>query len=303
MVIPVITRIGAAPHSVYLKIRRTRSESLKALPSMPDPELVARLIRDSSRRFIIPRYRNLQAGEIREKKPGDFVTIADLEMEQGLTPALAALLPGAAVVGEEASAEDPAMLSRLGEKGPVWVVDPIDGTGNFRQGLPGFGVIVALVADGCIEMGWLYEPLRDRMVTAVRGGGAWHEGERLRVRQGVAAAELVGSAYGRAAGGGRAGQVLAASGRIGAVENLGCSALEYMAIAVGKAHFSLHSRSLPWDHAAGMLAVAEAGGVARFLDGGRYDPRISDRAVLAAIDEPAFAAVRDTVTLAQPAAS
>jgi fructose-1,6-bisphosphatase/inositol monophosphatase family enzyme len=96
----------------------------------------------------------------------------------------------------------------------------------------------------------------------------------------------------------RAGRALNDSGRIRGVHNQGCSGLEYMAIAQGMAQFSLHSRSLPWDHAAGMLIVHEAGGVGSFLDGGVYDPRILDRAVLAASTVQGFQTVHDVVTTA-----
>ena len=85
------------------------------------------------------------------------------------------------------------------------------------------------------------------------------------------------------------------TGRIGRIVNRGCSGLEYVAIARGEAHFALHTRSLPWDHAAGMLIVKEAGGAAAFLDGSPYDPRIPNRALLAAIDAESWAAVRDLV--------
>jgi fructose-1,6-bisphosphatase/inositol monophosphatase family enzyme len=66
----------------------------------------------------------------------------------------------------------------------------------------------------------------------------------------------------------------------------------------GLAQFSLHSRSLPWDHAAGMLIVAEAGGIGSFLDGTRYDPRIFDQPVLSAVSRPAWQVVHDVVTAA-----
>ena len=88
---------------------------------------------------------------------------------------------------------------------------------------------------------------------------------------------------------------MTASGRVGGVRNRGCSGLEYLDIALARAHYSLHSRSLPWDHAAGMLITAEAGGVAGFLDGSPYDPRIADRPVLAAASAAACATVRDIV--------
>jgi fructose-1,6-bisphosphatase/inositol monophosphatase family enzyme len=230
----------------------------------------------------------LAAGDIREKRPGDFVTAADIAAERALARRLPEAVRGAVVLGEEAVHENPERMQLLREAAPVWVVDPVDGTANFARGAPGFGVIVALVQQGVVNAGWIYDPLGDVMVTAERGSGSWSAGARLAVDPESEPARMVGAAYGRTVKGERAGKALAASGRVATVRNLGCSALEYVAVARGAAHFSLHSRSLPWDHAAGMLIVAEAGGIAAFFDGTAYDPRVADRAVLAAASRAAW---------------
>lgn len=266
------------------------------VPSMLDPDRVADFIRDTARAVILPRFRALGAGDVREKRPGDYVTIADLEAEAALTRLLTEAAPGSLVVGEEAVAADPDRLQVLAGDDPVWIIDPVDGTGNFAAGRPRFAVIVAYVERGVTEAGWIYDPIAEIMVTATRGGGAWSAGRRLCVTRDVAPADMVGSAYGRSAGGKRAAKALEESGRVGGIRNLGSSGLEYMAMALGEAQFSLHSRSLPWDHAAGMMIVAEAGGPATFLDGSAYDPRIDDRTVLAAANEAGFATVRDVLT-------
>ena len=69
-----------------------------------------------------------------------------------------------------------------------------------------------------------------------------------------------------------------------------------MEVALAESHFTLHSRSLVWDHAAGMLIIDEAGGVARFLDGSPYDPRITDKKPLAAVSEGVWRLIAETVT-------
>jgi fructose-1,6-bisphosphatase/inositol monophosphatase family enzyme len=262
---------------------------------MLDLDAIATLIRDTAEAVIVPRFRMLRQEDIREKKPGDFVTIADLDAERMLTERLLAIAPGSVVLGEEAAAADPSRLALLAADAPVWVIDPIDGTGNFARGIAGFAVILARVERAAVRAGWIYDPLGGVMVMAEAGAGAWSEGRQLAVDAEPDAARMVGAAYGRTAAGPRAGKALGDSGRVGAVQNLGSSALEYSAIALGRAHFSLHSRSLPWDHAAGMLIVREAGGLAGFLDGSAYDPRIADRPVLAAANRIAWETVRDTV--------
>jgi fructose-1,6-bisphosphatase/inositol monophosphatase family enzyme len=264
------------------------------MPS-PDPDKIASIVREIALTEIVPRFRLLRQEDIREKKPGDFVTIADLDAERRLTARLAAILPGSVVLGEEAAAADASRLALLAGDAPVWVIDPIDGTANFARGQPGFAVIVARVERGEVRAGWIYDPLADVMVVAEQGAGAWSAGRRLAVAAAAGDGSMLGAAYGRTAAGERAAKLLEASGRIAAIRNRGCSGIEYMDVALGSTHFSLHSRSLPWDHAAGMRIVAEAGGVAGFLDGTRYDPQIATRAVLAASSTAAWDAVSEIV--------
>ncbi len=266
------------------------------MPYMIDGEIVANLIRATARELILPRFRSLGSGDIREKKPGDPVTIADIETERALTRLLGELSGGFGVVGEEGIAEDPSRLALLSSSAPVWIIDPVDGTSNFARGEPGFAVIVALAQGGDVEAGWIYDPLGDAMIHARKSEGAWSGERRLRVASETSAEHMTGSAYGRTKSGMRAAKALDASGRVGAIRNRGCSGLEYMALALGHSHFSLHSRSLPWDHAAGMLIVREAGGIATFLAGSPYDTRITDRPVLATASETAWRSVYEVVT-------
>ncbi|HEV2546942.1 MAG TPA: inositol monophosphatase [Stellaceae bacterium] len=258
---------------------------------MIDPERVGDIIRETAAAEIVPRFRMLRQEDIREKKPGDLVTLADLESERRLTQRLAAVLPGSLVLGEEAAAEDPARLGLLTTDASLWIIDPIDGTANFARGRTGFAVIVARIEQRSVQAGWIYDPLEDLMVIAERGAGAWSRGTRLAVASETEPRRMKGAAYGRTRAGTRAATALESAGRIGRVRNRGCSALEYAEIALGRAHFSLHSRSLPWDHAAGILIVREAGGVAGFADGSAYDPSILDRPVLATSNEIAWEVV------------
>ena len=266
------------------------------MPQMIDSETVANLIRRTARDLILPRFRALGRDDVREKKPGDPVTIADIETERTLTALLGEASGGIGVLGEEGVADDPSRLELLSTDAPIWIIDPVDGTSNFSRGDPGFAVIVALARQGRVEAGWIYDPLGDVMVHARKGEGAWSGAERLAVAADVPPDRISGSAYGRAKSGLRAAKALDTSGRVGEVCNRGCSGLEYMALAQGSSQFSLHSRSLPWDHAAGMLIVSEAGGRASFLDGAPYDTRITDQSVLAAATEAGWRRVQEIVT-------
>lgn len=262
------------------------------LSQIPDPEAVALLIRETAQSVILPRFGTLKREEVREKAPGDLVTIADLETERRLAAQLSEFAPGSAILGEEAVAADPGRMSLAATCDSLWIVDPVDGTANFARGQPGFAVIVAYVERGRTRGGWIYDPLGDRLVWAQAGAGAWSNGKRLRVA--VAPPLPVGAAYGRTAGGVRSAKAIEKAGM--RTRNVGSSGIEYINLALGEAHFALHSRSLPWDHAAGMLIAAEAGGHAAFLDETHYTPGIHDRPVLAASDATCWMRVRDAVT-------
>ena len=96
-------------------------------------EPVADLIRTVAAEVILPRFQNLAAHEVIEKAANDLVTIADRESEARLSEGLARLLPEASIVGEEACAADPSLLAALSND-LCWIIDPIDGTGNFAAG-------------------------------------------------------------------------------------------------------------------------------------------------------------------------
>jgi fructose-1,6-bisphosphatase/inositol monophosphatase family enzyme len=258
-----------------------------------DVDGVATIIREVAKEEILPRYRALGAGDVREKSgPMDLVTAADVAAEEALCRRLKEAFPGAAVVGEEAATEDPALLALFSKPDPLWVLDPVDGTINFAHGRPGFGVIVAYMNAGRAVAGWLHDPLEDVMVTAVAGGGAWCGPDRLKIPKDVPLSRMIGAAYGTISGRGRADAMLKSSGKIGDIRNSMCGAIDYIEIARGLRHFFLSPRSLPWDHAAGVLVIGEAGGIARFLDGSAYRPTIVDRPLLVSTDEPSWQALQ-----------
>jgi fructose-1,6-bisphosphatase/inositol monophosphatase family enzyme len=262
---------------------------------IPDSARIAAILREVADAEILPRFRTLRDGDVREKSPGQLVTAADVAAEAVLTRRLRELLPGAAVLGEEAAAEDPALFGVLDGEVPVWVIDPVDGTINFAKGNPGFAVIVALVIGGTTRAGWILDPLEGVLVSAERGAGAWCDGKRLRVATDLPLAAMTGAAYGKIGSEVRTADLLTASGRFGPVVNRMSSGIDYLALVLGRAHFQLASRSLPWDHAAGALITQEVGGTTRFIDGTDYDPRVPDRGVLSAVSRVGWDAIRDVI--------
>ncbi|MFJ8535375.1 inositol monophosphatase family protein [Streptomyces sp. NPDC093591] len=223
---------------------------------------VEEAVRKAAAAEIMPRFRQLAAHEVDQKAgPHDLVTDADRFAEQYLTEALAALLPGSVVVGEEAVHANPATYDALQGDALVWIVDPVDGTRQFVHGDTGFCTLVALARRGVLLASWTYAPARDQLATAIRGRGAFLDGERL---------------YSGAPDPGRDLEVATShpdyttdeqkSALLGlwtdgvAPRACGSAGLEYLAIARGQLDATAFSWEAAWDHAAGILLVEEAGG-------------------------------------------
>ena len=238
-------------------------------------DAVTDILRETAAVEILPRFRALADHEVREKAGGELVTVADEAAEARIERRLRDLLPGSRVIGEEAAAVDPRVLDRLDDPEPVWVIDPIDGTGNFARGKPTFAVMVALVRDGKAVAGWIHDPMTDRTAVAERGGGAWLGDRRLQIVPPRDPADLRGPLHaGQFATPEMARHVAARRKRVGAVRSLRCAGHEYLRLTVsGEIHFALFTKLMPWDHAPGTLILREAGGVARTLDGAPYEAR------------------------------
>jgi fructose-1,6-bisphosphatase/inositol monophosphatase family enzyme len=273
------------------------------MSAIVDMDRVAAAIIEVAATEVMPRFMKLAAGDIREKGPGDFVTVADEAAEAALAPRLLDLLPGAVLLGEEAAAADPGLIARLSAAAPVWVIDPIDGTANFAEGRPVFAVMVALVEDDVVRASWIHDPVAGRTASASTGAGAWIDGRRLRVSQppnDIAAmrGSLLAGFFGRPELGRR---IQARRNRVTAIKSLRCAGHEYMRLAAGELDFSLFTKLMPWDHAPGVLLHAEAGGYAAYLDGGGFRPgRIDAGALLLAPDAASWQRLHDTLLGEEP---
>ncbi|MEU6467903.1 inositol monophosphatase family protein [Streptomyces massasporeus] len=230
---------------------------------------VEEAIRKAAATEIMPRWRQLAAHEVDQKSgPHDLVTDADRKAELYLTEALAALLPGSVVVGEEAVHANPASYGAIRGDAPVWIVDPVDGTRQFVRGEAGFCTLVALAHRGTLLASWTYAPARDRLATAQRGKGAHLDGERLfsgvpepgrDLRVATSHPDYTTDEEKHALLGLRADGV--------APRPCGSAGLEYLAVARGELDAVAFSWEAAWDHAAGLLLVEEAGGAHLTLAG------------------------------------
>jgi fructose-1,6-bisphosphatase/inositol monophosphatase family enzyme len=147
-----------------------------------DSQRVAELMRETAAAELLPRFRNLAKEDIRHKRPGDIVTVADVASEQRLASGLARILPGVPMVGEEAVENEPGLLDLIGRPGEsCWIVDPLDGTSNFAAGRDRFAMIVCLVHDRETIAGWILDLPNQRMAVAIKGQGATLDGQPVRL--------------------------------------------------------------------------------------------------------------------------
>lgn len=234
---------------------------------------VGALMRDAATRAIMPRWQALAEYQIESKASGgtlpDVVTIADHEAEAILTEGLSRLLPEATVIGEEACAADPSLLARLGD--PLcWIVDPLDGTNNFAAGKPPFGILIALAEHGETAAGWLYDCLTGRFCHAIRGRGAYIDGQRAAARETGASTPVAANSLIYMAPDRRARVSAAIAPHYTLVDIPRCAAEQYPRLVLGENDVAIFERTLPWDHAAGALFVNEAGGKVARPDGSPY---------------------------------
>lgn len=234
---------------------------------------VMALMREAAERAILPRWQQLADNEIEAKASGgilpDVVTVADNEAEAILTDGLLRLLPEASVVGEEACHADAGVFGRLHDD-VCWIVDPLDGTNNFAAGKPPFGILVALAERGETVSGWIYDCLTGRACHATRGHGAFVNGERIAARETGAVVPIAANSLIYMGPQRREAVQAAIAPHYTLVDIPRCAAEQYPRLVLGQNDVAIFERTLPWDHAAGVLFVNEAGGKAARPDGSPY---------------------------------
>ncbi|MGG8408104.1 inositol monophosphatase family protein [Streptomyces sp. 12297] len=257
---------------------------------------VEEAVRKAAAVEIMPRFRQLAEHEVDEKSgPHDLVTVADRRAEEHLTASLTKLLPGSVVVGEEAVHADPTVYGALRGDAPVWIVDPVDGTRQFVHGEPAFCTLVALALHGEILASWTYAPALDELATAVRGAGSFVNGQRIHSGSPEAGAELRVATAHPFYTSDEDKRVLARLDVPGvAPRPCGSAGLEYLKIARGEMDALAFNWPSAWDHAAGLLLVAEAGGAQATVAGEPF--RVDRDNVLPFViarDEPTVVRIAD----------
>ncbi len=251
----------------------------------PDPAAVREIVVKAT------RWAGVKQPLIRDsslKDDGSIVTTADHLLQDTISNALCKEWPDIAFMGEEMEhARQARIVKAKGKR--FWTLDPLDGTTNFSMGFPFYGVSLALVNAGQVELGVVYDPVRDECFHAVSGRGAYLNNKRLKttltgieLRSCVANVDLkrlVGQLADR----------LVRFPPYRSQRNLGACVLEWCWVAAGRIQLYLHGGQRMWDYAAGSLILSEAGGMSSTLRGAPLDCQVfTKRSVVAAVNEELY---------------
>jgi fructose-1,6-bisphosphatase/inositol monophosphatase family enzyme len=262
---------------------------------------LADILRDAAKAEIVPRFRRLDDGDIRQKTEAiDLVTEADEQAEVRIRAEVAKRWPAVTFVGEEAVAADPSLLDKLKTADLAIVVDPVDGTANFAAGLPLFATMAAVVHRGQVIAGIIYDPMGDDWLMAEKGAGAWlvfPDGRRLRqtFASGVPLERMVGVCSPFLLPHEKRRPILSNLDKIRLSASYRCAGHEYRMAMGGHLHFLMYGKLMPWDHLPGTLIAKEAGAYHARLDGSAYLPSHTAGGLIVTTDAEAWALLRREV--------
>ena len=228
------------------------------------------------------------------KQRNDFVTEVDRAAEQEIIRIIGRAHPDHAIVGEESGEH--------GEGEVTWIIDPLDGTTNYIHGFPQFAVSIGVVERGRVEHGVVYAPFTQELFTASRGAGAQLDGRRIRVsRVRTLQRALIGTGFpNRTSTDGTLdrymAQFRAVTEHSSGLRRAGAAALDLAFVAAGRLDGFWEMGLKPWDIAAGMLLITEAGGRVADLTG---DDVLSSGNIVAGTPK-IFSALHELVRDAQP---
>ncbi|MGD2137801.1 MAG: inositol monophosphatase family protein [Gammaproteobacteria bacterium] len=254
---------------------------------MPFPLTVLEdIIVPAAREELLPRFARVDRGH---KRDGSVLTEADLTMQARVAGRLLEQWPDTVFLGEEMTAAEQARL--LASERPVWCLDPLDGTSNFVAGIPYFCVSLALLRQGAVVLGMVYDPVREECFAADREQGARLNGQSLSVpASGVELGQATGVIDFKRLDAALAVR-LVTDMPYASQRSFGSVALDWCWLAAGRGHIYLHGRSSVWDYAAGNYIFQAAGGYASTLDGEPvFTQALKPRSAVAAVDRPLFTA-------------
>ncbi|MCP9629116.1 inositol monophosphatase [Rhodopseudomonas palustris] len=204
--------------------------------------------------------------QVSMKGPADFVSKADKRAEEMLYDDLAKARPGYGFIGEEGGTREGS------DKSHTWIVDPLDGTTNFLHGIPHFAISIGLVRDDTPIAGVIYNPANEELYVAERGKGAFLNDTRLRVANRNQLHDCVIGCglphIGRGDFAQNQREMLALQPKVAGLRRFGTASLDLAAVAAGRFDGFWERNLSPWDIAAGIVMIREAGGTVGDINGG-----------------------------------
>lgn len=200
------------------------------------------------------------------KGPANFVSLADKRAEQMLYDDLLKARPGYGFIGEEGGTREGT------DKSNTWIVDPLDGTTNFLHGIPQFAISIGLQREGVMIAGVIYNPANDELYIAERGKGAFLNDQRIRVAGRKKLNECVIACglphIGRGDHELARREMAEMMPKVAGLRRFGAASLDLASVAAGRLDGYWEHNLKPWDIAAGLIMVREAGGIVSGIEGG-----------------------------------
>ena len=207
--------------------------------------------------IIVRASDNIEKIKIQQKSTNDFVSEVDRAAESAIIESIQKVYPDHAFLAEESGV--------TGDSDYVWIIDPLDGTTNFLHGFPVYAVSIALAFKGQIQQAVVYDPNRNDLFTATRGGGAYLNEKRIRVSKREKLLDcLIGTGFPFQMGADidtYAEMFKALTLKTAGIRRPGAAALDLAYLAAGRIDGFWEMGLKPWDMAAGVLLITEAGGL------------------------------------------
>lgn len=240
-----------------------------------DSSQVLQVLREVGEEVVRPKFRALNDGDIEQKAPGDFVTVADRAAEVAIVTRLKQLAPDALFVGEEDTFASERALRALPTASLAYTIDPIDGTSNFVNGRREYAMMIAEVRSGVTTRAWIWQPEYERAYVAERGAGLYRDDQRVApiVRDRAPLGCASNRRYHGQTGGGLISPVIGSAWSAG---------FDYPNVLDGVTDYVYYRKLKPWDHLPGALMLAEVGGVSRTRDGVDYTAATDTQHLIAA---------------------
>ncbi len=246
-------------------------------------DVVINAVTSIAKEELVPRYAKVCR---QHKKDGSIVTEADLVMQKKISQCLMQLFPDSVVLGEEMPVEQ--QTHALAGAKMVWCLDPLDGTSNFAFGIPYFAVSLALIEEGSVSFGLVYDPVRDECFSATKAAAYLNNKiinlapTNLLLHQSTAIIDFKRLTK-------KLAVALVSDSPFASQRNFGASALDWCWLAIGRGHVYLHGSQNIWDYAAGQLIFNHCGGYSQTLDSEVvFKHALEKRSVIAAVDANLF---------------